>query len=289
MANCPKCGAHLRMIDWKQRCPHCKANVFLYDLQERLMLDADKAEVQHYHFQKKVDRLKASFIGSKLAIARIVTSILPIAAVFLPLFRADLSALGADLPKYFDALKLYELVDKSDVGAVLDHIMAGGTGGKLFLAGLVCFVLGLVSLLLHLVLLMLSCSPKGKARNYTLSWLMMGFPAVSAILFYAAGSSGFASAAPGAGIFLFIALAGANDVVEVLTFTQGIEIAHKQCYVGGIPIEEYFEMKEKGVSHEEIRAEMYRRLTLQQQEKERALEERTAEHEHHRGKEASAQ
>ncbi|MBQ6021153.1 MAG: hypothetical protein IJL26_13350 [Clostridia bacterium] len=53
MANCPKCGAHLRMIDWKQRCPHCKANVFLYDLQERLMLDADKAEVQHYHFQKK--------------------------------------------------------------------------------------------------------------------------------------------------------------------------------------------------------------------------------------------
>ena len=54
MANCPKCGRHLRLIDWKQTCPHCGANVFLYNLQERLMLDADKAEVQHYYHQKKV-------------------------------------------------------------------------------------------------------------------------------------------------------------------------------------------------------------------------------------------
>ena len=70
MANCPKCGRHLRLVDWKQKCPHCGANVFLYDLQERLMQDADKAEVQHFYFQKKVDRAKASYIGSKRAMEK---------------------------------------------------------------------------------------------------------------------------------------------------------------------------------------------------------------------------
>ena len=87
MANCPKCGVHLRLIDWKQRCPQCGANLVLYDLQERLMQDADIAEVQHYHFQKKIDRLKAAFIGSKAAVVRIFTSLLPIGALFLPLWR----------------------------------------------------------------------------------------------------------------------------------------------------------------------------------------------------------
>ena len=282
MANCPKCGAHLRMIDWKQRCPHCKANVFLYDLQERLMLDADKAEVQHYHFQKKVDRLKASFIGSKLAITRIVTSVLPIAAAFLPLFRADLSAVSADLPSKFDALKLYDLVDKDDTGALLDYILSSGVGGKIFLAAIVCLALGLVALLLHLILLFLSCSPKGKIRNLTLSALMVVFPCVSAVLMIFANYKGFAGTVSTVGTYLFITLASANLLVEQLTFWQGIEITHKQCYVGGIPIEEYFELQ-KTMTPEDLRQEQYRRMQKKREEKEAQLAREQAE------KEAAAQ
>lgn len=52
MANCPKCNHHLRLADWKQKCPYCGANIVLYDLQERLMADADIAEVQNYHFKR---------------------------------------------------------------------------------------------------------------------------------------------------------------------------------------------------------------------------------------------
>ena len=63
MANCPKCGEHLRLIDWKQHCPHCGANIVIYDLQERLMQDADVAEVQFYHFQKKCDILIKNLKG----------------------------------------------------------------------------------------------------------------------------------------------------------------------------------------------------------------------------------
>ena len=54
-------------------------------MEERLLEDADKAESEHAVFQKKLDRLKASFIGSPLTIIRIVLSLLPIGALMLPL------------------------------------------------------------------------------------------------------------------------------------------------------------------------------------------------------------
>ena len=85
MANCPKCGARLKLTDWRPTCPHCGINLIYYGMEERLLEDADKAESEHAVFQKKLDRLKASFIGSPLTIIRIVLSLLPIGALMLPL------------------------------------------------------------------------------------------------------------------------------------------------------------------------------------------------------------
>ena len=86
-ATCPKCGGKLRLIDWKPNCPHCGVNMVYYGMEERLLLDADKAEAEHARFQPKIDRLKAAFVGSPLAIVRIVCSLLPIAGLFLPLAK----------------------------------------------------------------------------------------------------------------------------------------------------------------------------------------------------------
>ena len=58
MANCPKCGYHLRMIDIKADCPKCGVNLIYYNHQERLDADADKAEEEHIKFQPKIDRVK---------------------------------------------------------------------------------------------------------------------------------------------------------------------------------------------------------------------------------------
>lgn len=272
MANCPKCERHLKLTDWKQKCPYCGANVFLYNLQERLMQDADKAEVQHFYFQKKVDRAKASYIGSRLAYVRIVTSLLPAAAVFLPLMLTEPGSAG--LPKVLDAIKLYSFFSETDMGAFLELVKAE-PAGKFFLAALVCLVLSLLFWLLHFALLFLSCSPRGKARNYTLDILQLGFALAYMLLILFLPAGAFAAVFPDVGTWLYLLLSAVNLIVDILVFRQGIEIKHKQCYVGGIPIEEYFEMQEKGVSPEEIRAEQYRRLTALQQEKERALEGKT--------------
>lgn len=42
MANCPKCGAHLKVSDWRPTCPHCGINLIYYGMEERLLEDADQ-------------------------------------------------------------------------------------------------------------------------------------------------------------------------------------------------------------------------------------------------------
>lgn len=285
MANCPKCGQHLRLVDWKPKCPHCGANVFLYDLQERLMQDADKAEVQHFHFQKKMDRAKASYIGSKLAITRIVTSLLPVGALFLPMFSAEFGGDLGTLSGKIDAIRIYKLTEEADLGGLPGAMLGAGANGIAFAAALICLVLSLLFLLLHFALLFLSCSPHGKSRNITLDILQLVSAAACAglLLFLPAGT--FVAVGLLIGSWVYLALSALSLLVDALVYNQGIDIVHKQCYVGGIPIEEYFEMVDSGMPQAEIRAEQYRRLTAQQLEKERALAKELEKASH--GKEAA--
>ncbi len=274
MAECPKCKEHLRLLDWKPNCPHCGANIVVYDLQERLMQEADAAEVQYYHFQKKVDRLKASFIGSKLSIVRIFTSLIPIAALFLPIVKINLSAPFEPYSGNMGFLDIYNLFDKLNIGAFLTAIETDGTAGVMFTLSVVGLLLSIVVMLLHFLCNMLACSPKGKIRNYTLDIIYIAFVVITMGLFAFIPEKPFVSGSLGVGAFLYLALVILNFVIDILVFRENIEIKHAQCYVGGIPIEEYFEMVERGMSPEDLRAEMYKRLTAIQREQEEKLAEK---------------
>ncbi len=264
MADCPKCGVHLRLIDWKQRCPHCGANIVLYDLQERLMQDADIAEVQHYHFQKKIDRLKTAFVGSRPAIARIFTTLLPVGALFLPLAKLTLPEEFAPLAGNLTVLSVYNSIKEIDLAAFakLSPILA---------ACAVCYLLSLVLALVHLALLTLACSPKAKPRGVVLNAVRFAVALLPLILLFTMPQSGAVSGVPGVGAYLLPALIAAAAVLDCYILWHPVEIIHKQCYVGAIPIEEYFEM-EKTLTREEIRAEQYRRLQKRYDEKEAAAQ-----------------
>ncbi len=291
MAQCPKCGQALRLTDWRQACPHCSTNMVVYDLQERLMLDADKAEVQNYYFQKKIDRMKSSFAGSKLAVVRIFTCLLPIAALFLPIFNLTLSAPFAEFNGSFTAISLYNMVSELDFGAVIDLLSAAETktAALMFVGSLLCLLLSVVIMLVHLICLMMALGPKGKIRNYALDTVFLLLALGSVVLFAFMPENSFASGAVGIGSYLYLALVIVNFVVDIAVFVQGIEVKHKQCYVGGIPIEEYFEMLEKGRPHEEIRADMYERLTAIQKEKDEKLAAELKEKEEKEKREKEAQ
>lgn len=281
MAECPKCKQHLKLTDWKPNCPLCGANIVVYDLQERLMQEADIAEVQYYHFQKKVDRLKTSFVGSKLTVIRIFTSLIPIVALFLPIVKITLNAPFDPYDGNMGVLDIYNMFEKLDVSVFLNLISNADTrvAGLLFTLSVVCLLLSVVIMLVHFLCNMLAMSPKGKIRNYSLDILYIAVTVASMLCFLCIPENAFVSGALGVGAYVYLLLVVLNFIVDILCFREKLEVKHSQCFVGGIPVEEYFEMVEKGVPPEELRAEMYRRLTLMQEEQERKLREKNKEEE----------
>lgn len=273
MADCPKCGKHLKITDWKQHCPHCGGNIVIYDIQERLMKDADIAEVQYYHFQKKIDRLKASFVGSKLAVARIFTSLIPVLAIVVPFFSCSFKAPFVEFNGFFSLFTLLDILDFFDVDGIVSLLDTadGKTPLIIFLCAIVLLLLSVVLLLVRFGCLTMACSPKGKSICYGFDITLLVLCIVSCVLFFVIPENPYFTIDFILAPFVYLLLLGVNFGVDIATFKKGIEIKHAPCFVGGIPIEEYFKMVEDGVPQEEIRAEMYRRLAKLQEEQEAKL------------------
>ncbi len=288
MANCPKCGRALKWYDWKQHCPDCGANMFVYNQQERLMQEADIAEVQYYHFQKKIDRLKASFIGTPLAIARIFTSLLPVGAIFLPLVKGKISEPFKPLDQGISILDVVNNIDGLTGDGIPTMLKEAQPAAIVFLISVALFVLSALAVVLHFALNTLSCSPKGKQRNLAMDIILLVTSIGAVIAFLAMPKNSFIDCGIGIGAILYIVLQIVNVVVDYLTMKKGIPVNHKQCYVGGIPVEEYFEMQEKGMSTAEIRAIQYERLQAIQDELDAKLKEEEAKKAESEKKEATA-
>lgn len=171
MANCPKCGYKLRMIDVKADCPKCGVNLIYYNHQERLNEDADKAEEELINFQPKIDRVKFAFAGTKLSIVRIILILLPIGMLFLPL--ANVACNGIPHHEIDTSFSLMSVIN--DFEGVLNFglslpTFAGSTLAMImFFVGLLCAVIVAVISLASLIACAFSCSPKGFKRNVTMA------------------------------------------------------------------------------------------------------------------------
>ncbi len=278
LANCPKCGEHLKITDWKQHCPYCGGNVVIYDIQERLMKDADIAEVQYYHFQKKIDRLKASFVGSRLAVVRIFTSLIPILAIVIPFFKCSFNEPFVEFDGFFSLFSLLDIIDKFNFDGILGLLST--SSGKLplilFLTAVALTLLSVVLLLVRFLCLTMSCSKRGKAMCYGFDISLLVLSVISCVLFSVIPENPYFSIGFIIAPIVYFLLLVVNFVVDIAIYKKGIDVKHAPCFVGGIPIEEYFQMVEKGVAQEEIRAEMYRRLAKLQEEKEAELNKKEA-------------
>ena len=273
MAVCPKCNTHLKMTDWKQHCPHCNCNIVLYDIQERLMQDADKAEVQHYYFQKKVDRMKAAFVGSKLAVARIFTSFIPLLAILVPWFKAEFKAPFVEFKGFFSLFSVIDMLDGINVENLLPLLSAEDGKAAIFclLGAALMFVLSLVLVLVRFVCLTMACGKHGKLRSYIFDVTLLVLCVVGSILLLCVPQNPYFNMGIILAPIVYLILLCVNFGVDIAIYKKGMDINHAPCFVGGIPIEEYFKMLEDGIPKEEIRQEMYRRLTEMQLEKELKL------------------
>ena len=278
MADCPKCGEHLKVTDWKQHCPHCGGNIVIYDIQERLMKDADIAEVQYYHFQKKIDRLKASCVGSRLAVVRIFTSLIPVLAIVVPFFKCNFNEPFVPFSGYFSLFSLLDILDKFNVDNILSLLDTsdGRLPLVLFLISVGLILLTVVLLLVRFFCLTMSCSKRGKSMCYGFDLSLLVLGVLSSVLLFIVPENPYFSIDFVIAPIVYLILLIVNFIVDIAIFKKGISVKHAPCFVGGIPIEEYFQMVENGVAQDEIRAEMYRRLAKLQEEKEAELKKEEA-------------
>lgn len=287
MAKCPKCGRKLTLFDWKPNCPGCGVNLVYYGMEERLMDEADQAEAEHARLQKRIDRLKASFVGSKLAIVRIILSVLPIAALMLPLASVSFNGPYIEATTTsINAIEIYNIVSSLDFDALFTMIGSGIVGSSFigYAGALVGILLSLVFVILSLVLLTLACSPKGCPRNIIMNSLAIIAAVVSIVMFnqFATGITGVfpdfvTDASVGFGIYVYIGVLALLLGLNIYLTVNKINVKYKQCYVGGIPAEEYFELVEKGTDKETLHQMMSEALAEKAAAEEEAEDAKAAE------------
>lgn len=274
MAVCPRCGHKLHIYDWKPNCPGCGVNMVYYNSNERLLAETEASEIEHARFQPKVDRAKASTIGSPITWVRLVCSVL-VLAVFLivPLAKVNFTLpVSGKVDVTMTGLNFFTFVTGIDATALMAML-----GVKVFKKALIFLAISVVTLALSvvwifvsLIALVASLGPKGKQRNIFNHSFQIVLTVISAV-FFTLFSSNMALALPYEGslgwgvavylLFFFILLA-----IDIITAVKGIEVKYTPCFIGGIPGDEYFKMVEEGVSELEIRKKMVDILTVMQEE-----------------------
>lgn len=270
MANCPKCGYKLRMIDIKAECPKCGVNLIYYNQQERLALDADKAEEEHINFQPKIDRVKFAFIGTKLSIVRLIMLLVPIGMLFLPLAHIKVDMPFNSFDKDISILNLIMDVIAEFKFDILNIVPT---------AAMICYFVSIVGVLitaifaiLNIPLVSISCSPKGFKRNVTLSSCGIGFTLLSIISFLVFNSQLSAkfgemySGNIGFGSILVIVGFIAIIVINVFIKKQNIPVKYTD-------LTEYIERiarRKKEIAQMEAEAEKARQAYLEHQSAETA-------------------
>ncbi len=261
MANCPKCGYKLRMIDWKAECPKCGVNLLYYNQQERLAEDADKAEEEYIKSQPKIDRVKFSLVGTKLSIVRIILIFLPIGMLFLPLANINVNMPYHTIDTGISILNL-----AMDVIAKFEFSILGIAP----LPAMICYFVSILGIFIAAVIALVSfgfdfvsASPSGKGfkRNITLACIGIGATVISIISFFIFNGQlekmygEIYSGSIGIGAFLAIIAYLAVIVINILIKKQNVPVKYKD-------VSEYVERiakrKEK-IAAMEARAEAIRK------------------------------
>ncbi len=153
MSTCPKCGKKLHLTNVSQFCPACGVNMRFVNFEEDFYREAKIAELSQAAMGVKIKRFKASFVGSKLTIARLAVMFLPILTFLIPQGGFSILLPYKETAVSFGALGLYQLFGGGDLGYIAQMAGSGAFGGGFsaliaaiyaYAAAAVCAVLALL-------------------------------------------------------------------------------------------------------------------------------------------------
>ncbi|MBO4894359.1 MAG: hypothetical protein J5562_05560 [Clostridia bacterium] len=128
MAVCPKCQKKIPPYHLGQNCPHCKVNLRFYDFDKQFYRDAKQAELSLAKINIFIAHVKASFIGSKLAIIRLCTMILPLVSLLAPYAKVNITQPFYSSDIQLSALGLFGAFSDGVLNYVLGMKGGGGEG-----------------------------------------------------------------------------------------------------------------------------------------------------------------
>ena len=233
MARCPKCDRKLHIWDIKAECPGCGVNIANYDWENRLEQDAIEAEIAFAKLRETLKKFRYSFVGTKLRIARIPVSVLPLFSFLLPL-----GTLAFSMPFFEDKITLNAItivmnILNIDIMGLLKSPGSEviGDGALMLVLALAFVVLSVLSLLVSLGFLMLNFkkfNSKGLFMTNLIASLMMFasafcFNNLSGML-EASTLADAVSCAPSWGVFVSGALFLASSITNLCVALQPVNL-----------------------------------------------------------------
>ena len=155
-AKCPNCGKEIKWYNLKADCSACGVSIPNFNWEARLEEDNKKAEEKFGAFYRTLNLFKYSVVGTKLRVARIIMSFIPIIGVIVPWLsiKGDSAALNFDLLGLFtdgtSTIDFFGILFK-DLGGIISSISAEGFSGPISFA-----IFGLISVLLSIVILVIA-------------------------------------------------------------------------------------------------------------------------------------
>lgn len=235
MANCPKCGKHLHIYNVSQFCPECGVNMNFYGYAERFTKEAKMSELSMANVHVKIKRMKAAYIGSKLAIARLCVCLLPAVAFLVPAGRFGFCIPFAGGSYDFSGLGIFNMYSAGGFNYILDMMNSSLAGAefKALLVALGAYALTAVMAVLVLLLSLLCLISYKNMQKITAVISAIGIvdAAAAAVLFsmFVKGlSSGLVEGSNGFGIPVVILMFAAAFVVNLLLWKKGIPVEYDE-------------------------------------------------------------
>lgn len=229
MSTCPKCQKKLRIIDIGQNCPHCGVNMRFYDFDKKFIEEAKQAELSMANVHVMLRKFKSALIGSKLAIARLALSVLPVVAMLIPVGKVALDMPFAAQEFPVSALGIYNIFSNGVLNFLLS-MMAAPVNGSAFTyvtVTLIVYVLAALCAVLTLLFSILSFISVKKMAKTICALNVIGVVAGVASTVLAAGfaEQGMVTGSASFGVAAIVAF-------FAITFFVNMKIARN-----GLPIE----------------------------------------------------
>lgn len=233
MARCPKCNRKLHIWNIKAECPDCGVNIANYDWENRLEQDAIEAEAAFAKLHETMRKFKYSFVGTKLRIARIPISVLPLFSFLLPLGTLAVSIPFCEETFSLNAITIVMNILNFDIMGIFkapgSEII--GDAALQFMLSLLLVVLSVLSLLVSLVFLLLNFkkfNSKGLFITNLVASIMMFASAFCfnnlSSMMAASSLSDAVSCAPSWGVFVSGALFLVSSITNLIVSLQPVNI-----------------------------------------------------------------